>query len=126
MSLSPIARAVAGAFVVSGVVHLVRPQVFEPIVPPQLPGRSQLVVISGVAELACAAGLFVPQTRRVAGPAATALLAAVWPANLYMALLKDRAARRSPTAKNQAIRVATWARLPLQIPMMRATWNAAR
>ena len=29
-------KAVAGAFAASGVVHMVRPQVFEPLIPPQL------------------------------------------------------------------------------------------
>ena len=52
MSVPLTAKAVTGAFVVSGVIHLVKPEVFEPLVPEQLPGtRRQWVLWSGVAEL---------------------------------------------------------------------------
>lgn len=63
-SLPRGARAVASAFVVSGIIHLVRPQVFEPLVPPVLPRRRELVYASGVAEIVCAAGLFTTPLRR--------------------------------------------------------------
>ncbi len=102
----------AGAFAVSGVVHLVRPQVFEPLVPRWLPARRALVVGSGVAELGCAVGL---ATRQPWAPVASAaLLAAVWPGNLQHALAVQRSSRSST-----AMKVAVWARLPLQIPMIR-------
>ena len=48
-------QGLAALFVISGSLHLVRPQVFETIVPRQLPARRALVYASGVAELACAA-----------------------------------------------------------------------
>lgn len=38
MPLPRTAKAVTGAFLVSGVVHLVKPEVFEPLIPDQLPG----------------------------------------------------------------------------------------
>ncbi|NHN54299.1 DoxX family protein [Calidifontibacter sp. DB0510] len=124
--LSLGARGVALAFLGSGTLHLVRPQIFEPIVPRVLPRRRELVLASGVAEIACGAGLFVPRLRPYAAPATVALLAAVWPANLQMALDVDRAARRRPTARNQVMRVGTWARMPLQLPLMRWAWQARR
>jgi uncharacterized membrane protein len=100
-------HAVAVSFAVSGVVHLVRPEVFTPIVPRMLPAARVLVYVSGVAELVCAAGLMT--RRRWAADASTALLLAVWPANLQMAL-----DQRS---------VVTWIRLPLQLPLI---WAARR
>jgi uncharacterized membrane protein len=102
-------RALAAAFGVSGTVHLVRPQVFEPLVPRALPAPRALVLVSGVAELVCAVGLV--QRRRWAPRASAALLLAVWPGNAQHV----RAVRRSP----RWVRAAVWARLPLQLPMIR-------
>ena len=86
MSVPLTAKAVTGAFVVSGVIHLVKPEVFEPLVPEQLPGsQRQWVLWSGVAELACAAGMVRPRTRKAAAYASVALLAGVFPGNAKMA-----------------------------------------
>ena len=63
----PLSRDVAGLaalLATSGVVHLVRPEVFEGIVPHVLPAAAGLVYVSGVAELLCAAGC---SRRRPAG-----------------------------------------------------------
>ncbi len=94
------------------------PQVFEPLVPPWLPARREIVLVSGVAELACAAGLLLPATRRTAALASAALLVAVFPGNLQMAW----AAR----GRRPAYRAATLARLPLQVPLVRTAWRAGR
>ncbi|MGO1973827.1 MAG: DoxX family protein [Propionibacteriaceae bacterium] len=109
----------AGLFAFSGTVHLVRPQVFESIVPRSLPARRELVYVSGVAELLCAAGLLVPRTRTLAGWASAALLVAVFPANVTMA----RQVRRRGSAARTAVAVL---RLPLQVPMIRTAVKAAR
>src|SRR5690625_3691539 len=66
-SLAAGPKIVTAAFLVSGVVHLVRPAVFEAIVPRALPHKRELVYASGLAELACAVGLLVPRSRRFAG-----------------------------------------------------------
>jgi len=101
-------QGLAALFATSGVMHLVRPQFFEPIVPRKLPAPRGLVYVSGVAELACAAGLLHPRTRSVAGWVSAALLVCVFPANVQMALTE----------------VATLARLPLQIPLIRTALKA--
>ena len=105
-------RALAAGFVVSGIFHLARPQVFQPLVPRALPAPRALVYLSGVAELVCAAGLV--QRRRWAPRASAALLLAVWPGNGQHAVNIQRSERSRVPAK-----VAVWARLPLQIPMIR-------
>ena len=107
------ARALAAIFAVAGVAHFVRPALFEAIVPRWVPLSARPVVLgSGVAELACAAGLATKQ--RWAGPASAALLMSVWPANIQMAV-DETTGRRRP-----ARLAALWARIPLQVPMIKA------
>lgn len=119
-SLGGGSKVVTGAFLASGVLHLTRPRVFEVIVPRMLPHKRALVYASGLAELSCAAGLLVPATRRYAAPLSAALLAAVFPANVQMALDAHRAlGREGSTPARQATRAATLARLPLQLPLIR-------
>ena len=121
--LSRGARSIAIAFTASGVTHLVRPQVFEPIVPRFLGNPRTLVHLSGVAELTCAAALVVPRTRAVGAVASAALLAAVFPANVKMAADAASAARRRPSPTRNALAAATIVRLPLQWPMIRWVWS---
>jgi len=113
-------------FLTSGVVHLVRPEVMQPMIPRALPAPRQLVYVSGVAELACAAGLLSPRTRRLAGWGSAALLLLVLPANVQMAATAHKRAQRDTSSTSrQAIRVATLSRLPLQLPLIRTALKAA-
>ena len=73
-------------FVFAGAMHFVIPKVYKRIVPPYLPAPEALVYASGVAEIAGGLGLMVPRTRRRAGWWLLATLAAVFPANVHMAL----------------------------------------
>lgn len=117
----------AGAFLVSGVIHLVRPQVFEPIVPAPLRDHDRaLVLASGVAEIACAAGLLAPPTRPLAGWASAALLVGVFPANVQMSLDHGRRAQRKQTPQAKGAFVASLVRLPVQWPLVRIALRAAR
>ena len=100
----------AGLLAVAGSLHFIVPRPYAEIVPDQLPAPYALVYASGVAELLCAAGLAVPRTRRRAGWATALLLVAVFPANVAMAL---EAGDRS-----EAYRWGTYARLPLQVPLV--------
>lgn len=115
-------QALAALFAASGTLHLVRPQVFETIVPRQLPARRSLVYASGVAELVCAAGLLHPRTRKAAGWASAALLVAVFPANLQMAVTEGKRASRGTGSRGK--HVATLVRLPVQIPLIRTALKA--
>ncbi|MBA4608654.1 hypothetical protein H1W00_09220 [Aeromicrobium sp. Marseille-Q0843] len=112
---------VAVPFAVSGVIHLVRPEVFERIVPRFLPRHRELVLASGVAELVCAAAVIAPPTRRIGALASAGLLAAVFPANVQMAVDVVGSRRASPAYKAGVV-----ARLPLQWPLIRAALNLAR
>ena len=113
------AKLLTAGFAGSGTVHLVKPEVFLPLMPSWVPAHREVILASGVAELALAVGLALPPTRRVAGWASVALLLGVWPGNLQMALDSRR-------SRSTAFKVAAWGRMPLQIPMIRAAIAAAR
>jgi uncharacterized membrane protein len=113
------AKLLAALFAVSGTVHLVKPEAYEPLMPSWVPAHREVILGSGVAELALAAGLVLPPTRRVAGWGSVALLLGVWPGNLQMALDSNR-------SSSTAFKVAAWGRMPLQLPMIRAAVAAAR
>jgi uncharacterized membrane protein len=97
-----------------GVLHFVAPKPFVAIVPRALPEPELLVAASGVAELACAALVAVPRTRRLGGAASAALFASVFPANIQMAVDSSAEKTRKP-GWYQAI---AWGRLPLQVPLV--------
>jgi uncharacterized membrane protein len=112
-------RLLANLFIAAGVNHFLMPRAYEQIVPPPLDGQAKRIVqVSGVAEIAGGIGVFVPATRRLSGLGLIALLAAVFPANLHMALQPERFARIP--------RWALFARLPLQPLMMVWAWRATR
>ena len=115
----------AGLFLASGTLHLVRPQVFEPLVPPALPAHRRIVEVSGVAELVCAAGLLHPRTRAVAGLASAALLVGVLPGNVQMSLDAGRRALRRREPRSAAFFAGTLGRLPLQWPLIRTAIRAS-
>jgi uncharacterized membrane protein len=107
------------AFVGAGVNHFLMPRAYERIVPPSMKGNARsLVAVSGVAEVAGGLGVLMPWTRRPAGLGLIALLAAVFPANLYMA--------RTPEHFRKIPRWALYGRLPLQPLMMWWAWRATR
>jgi uncharacterized membrane protein len=116
--------ALVGIFAVSGVVHLARPQVYQPLMPSWVPRHREVILGSGVAELACAAGLALPATRRTAGWASAALLVGVFPGNLKMALDAQRS--RGTSSRALVFRIGTLLRLPVQWPMIRTALRAAR
>ncbi len=122
MPRTPLPKDVAllaGIFTTSGVVHLVKPAVFKPLMPSWVPAHDEVILWSGVAELACAAGLLAPATRRPAGWASAAVLVGVFPGNVKMA----RDAMRTRSTRFKAVALA---RLPLQLPMVRSALKAAR
>ena len=78
-------RLCAALFVLAGVMHFVIPRTYEAIVPPWLPAHRELVYASGVAEIVGGLGMLT-RWRRAAGWWLLATLAAVFPANVHMAL----------------------------------------
>ena len=101
--------ALAAVFAASGTVHLVRPVLRGDHAAGHPTGAAHRVIYaSGVAELVCAAGL-VRRTRWAAA-ASVATLAAVFPANVQMALDAGTGRNAGPADS----RAVAWGRLPLQ------------
>ncbi|MCW2798004.1 DoxX family protein [Nocardioides sp.] len=119
MSIARSTKVLALGFAASGVVHLVKPEVYEPLMPSWVPAHREVIIGSGFAELACAAGLVLPPTRKLAGWASAALLVGVFPGNIQMAVDASR-------TNNTAFKAAAFGRLPLQVPMIRAALRATR
>lgn len=105
-----------GILGLAGIAHFLRPETFDSIVPPRLGDPRFLTYASGAAELGCATLLALPPTRRLGGLAAAALMVAVYPANIYTV----KKHWHSPRGRAIAL-----ARLPLQIPLVWASWNIA-
>ncbi len=112
-------HALAALFVVSGVVHLVRPSTYAALIPPFLPAPGPMIAISGMAELVLAAALL--RRARWAGPASAALLVAVFPGNVWFAI----ATSSDPTASTTLV-ASSWLRLPLQVPLIWSALQAQR
>jgi len=110
----------AAIMIFAGVMHFVRPKGFVRIVPAWLPNPLALVYISGVAEIAGGAGLFIPAVSRAAAWGLIALYIAVFPANVNMAINKIGFGRVPP---NPWI---IWGRLPLQIGLIYWAWLYTR
>ena len=95
----------------SGVLHMVRPRIYEPLIPPWLAGSEREVIyVSGVAEIVCALLLAVPRTRRVGAWATAGVLVAVFPGNIQMAVDGGVPGAAGPLGSP----VVAWARLPIQ------------
>ena len=93
-------------FVFAGAAHFVRPGIYVSIMPPYLPWHLELVYISGLFEIVLGAMLCMRRTRVLAAWGLVALIVAVFPANIHMAVHPDLYPQFSPAV--------LWARLPLQ------------
>lgn len=78
-----IARWVlALAYLVAGIAHLRSPGGFIAITPGWVPFPATVIFLTGLAELAGAAGLMVPALRKAAGIGLALYALCVWPANI--------------------------------------------
>ncbi len=118
--LKLILRAVFAVFFVgAGVNHFLKTDFYLRMMPPYVPMPLTMVQISGVAEIVLGVLLLVPQTTAMAAWGLIALLVAVFPANVQMALHPETFPEFQPTA--------LWLRLPLQVVMIAwAFWYTRR
>jgi uncharacterized membrane protein len=108
---------VALFFVAIGVTHFTGPDFFVTIVPPYLSAPLTLVYVSGFFEILGGLGLLLPSTRGMAGIGLIALLVAVYPANIHMAM--------NPADFSDVPPAALYARLPLQFVFAWAVWRVS-
>jgi uncharacterized membrane protein len=73
-------------FIAAGVGHFLNPGLFIKIMPASIPYKSELVYISGILEIILGTMLVFPQTSVLAAWGLMALLIAVFPANVNLAL----------------------------------------
>ncbi len=109
----------AAVMTFAGVMHFLRPRVFERIVPRALPAHRAIVYVSGAFEILGGVGLLVPPVQRAAAWGLIALFVAVFPANINMAVNKI------PFGGLRAPWLA-WARLPLQAVLIAWAWLFTR
>ena len=106
-------------FVAAGLNHFLSPDFYLKIMPPALPWHLFLVYASGVFEVLLGAALLIKRTTRLAAWGLIALLVAVYPANIHMAL--------NPDLFPEYSRAALWARLPIQLILIAwVYWYARR
>jgi uncharacterized membrane protein len=111
-------RALLGAtFLATGILHFLRPRMYEAIMPRYLPAHRELVFASGVAEIAGGVGVLHSRTAKPAGWWLIATLIAIFPANVEMAVHAKRF-RKIP-------RPLLWTRLPIQGALIAWVWKSA-
>ena len=107
-------------FIIAGTLHFTHPGSYLAVMPPYLPYPLELVYLSGFFEILGGVGLFISRTRALAGYGLMALLVAVFPANIHMAL------HGVGLAGLPASPALLWLRLPLQGLLIAAVWWSTR
>lgn len=96
------------AMVVAGAAHLANPLPFEQHLPDWVPAGGALIALTGVIEIALGVALVAARHRRqVVGQVTAAYLAAVFPANVYVAVA-------GVDVDGQPGGIYPWVRLPFQ------------
>ncbi len=117
--LMKLGRAVMGVlYLAAGLGHFVATRLYMSVVPDYLPAHRELVLVSGVAELAGGFGVLMPWTRRAAAWGIVVLLVAVMPANIWMVQHPER----WPGVPLWGL----WLRLPLQAVLVWWAWSLTR
>ena len=107
-TLKTLSRYTMSFFYISvGLNHFINPEWFVKIVPPVLSGiEYELVYVSGICEVLFGFLICVPKTRYYAAWGLILTLAAVFPANIYLAQTNGVAMETTSTV--------AWYRLPFQ------------
>jgi uncharacterized membrane protein len=106
-------------YVFGGVYHLVNPGFYLPMMPPYLPWHRELVFVSGVAEIVLGVAVLTPGLRHLAVLGIIAVLIAVFPANLHIAMNDVPLAGAADGAG-----IWNWVRLPFQALFIAWAWYA--
>ena len=104
-------------YLVAGFNHFRDPGFYLPMMPGYLPWHLLLIYVSGVAEMLLGAAVLSPALRRAAAWGLIALLIAVFPANIHIAV------HNVPLGgATQGLGVWNWVRLPLQGVLIAWAW----
>ena len=110
----------AAFFIVIGMIHFTSPDGMLAIVPDYLPNPLLLIYVSGFFEILGGIGLLIPSVQRWAAWGLVALLIAVFPANVNMAM------NHRPFFGKVYPDLFCWARLPFQIAFIGWVWTYTR
>jgi uncharacterized membrane protein len=95
-----------------GATHFLIADKYLEMMPPFIPAPLLMVYLSGFFEILGGAGLILPNTKRIAAYGLMALLLAVFPANIYVALSNVQLGGFMSYSFYQ------WLRLPLQFVLI--------
>ncbi|PAU95284.1 hypothetical protein CK503_03560 [Aliifodinibius salipaludis] len=86
MEISPEVHRyiLAALFLITGILHFVKPKLFTGIMPDYIPYHLMMVYVSGAAEVLGGLGILFERTQVWAGWGLILLLVAVFPANINM------------------------------------------
>ena len=105
-------------FLAAGANHFANTDFYLSMMPDYLPWHREAVHVSGLLEMVGGAAVLIRAVRPAAGLFLCALLVAVFPANVEMAMHPEDFPAFSP--------VTLWARLPLQAVLIFWAWWATR
>lgn len=116
--LKKISRFICGiVFMAAGANHFLNTPFYVSIMPPYLPWHESLVYLSGLGEIGLGGLLLIERWSPMAAWGLIALLIAVFPANVHMAM--------HPEQYRWAAPLVLWLRLPLQgLLILWAFWYA--
>lgn len=118
ISLAGLVLLMTGA----GIVHLKKPELYTPIVPRMLGHAEFFVFWSGILEIVAGLLVLVPRTRRWGAILTMAILVAVYPANIQMAL--DGGQPGGGWYAGSSLML--WLRLPVQPLLVFWAWTFVR
>lgn len=98
------------AFVLAGINHFLNADFYLKMMPPVLPQHLFLIYLSGIFEIALGVLLLIPKFTKLAAWSLIALLLAVFPANIYMAMHTELFPEFNPAL--------VYLRLPLQFALI--------
>ena len=104
-------------YIAAGLMHFARPDFYQPMMPPYLPWPAALIFVSGLAEFGLGGAVLIPALRRLAAWGIIALLIAIFPANLHIAM--NNVAVFGAT---EGAGVWNWVRLPVQGILILWAW----
>lgn len=105
------------AYCLAGFNHLYNPEFYVAIMPPGLPSPEWLNVISGLFEIVLGVYVLEPRTRILAAWGIVALLIAIFPATVYVAM-----ANVGLEGPGTGIGTGNWVRLPFQAVFIAWAW----
>ncbi len=120
-SVAGNARIATGlTFIFIGATHFLMPEKYLEMMPPFIPAPLAMVYASGFFEILGGIGLIIPWTKRLAAYGLIALLLAVFPANVYVAVSNVQLGGFMSDSIYQ------WLRLPLQFALIGWVWFVSK